>query len=161
MKKLIIARHAKSSWEYDVSDADRSLSERGVKDAHRTAAYLADKISEPDIVFSSPANRALHTCIIFLKTLNIPFQKLNVVEDMYDFGGEKVISLLRTLDDVHESVAVFGHNYALTSICNIFGDKTIDNLPTSAVTVIHFNVDRWAGIERGQTELIVIPKQLR
>ena len=161
MKTLIIIRHAKSSWEYDVSDTDRSLLERGVKDAHRTADYLTGKIEEPDAVFSSYANRALHTCIIFLKTLRIPFQKLRIVEDMYDFGGEKVIALLRSLDNAHKSVAVFGHNYALTSICNIFGDKPIDNLPTSGVVVISFNVDDWARIERGHTELIVFPKQLR
>jgi len=161
MKKLILVRHAKSSWEYDVIDADRSLSERGVKDAHRTSEYLKDKIPEPDIVFASPANRALHTCIIFLKTLNIPFQKLHIAEDMYDFEGEKVINLLRNLEDTFQSVAVFGHNNALTSLCNIFGDKAIDNLPTSAVAVINFNVQAWAKIERGITELTVIPKKLR
>ena len=160
MKKLIIVRHAKSSWDYDVNDADRSLSERGIRDAHRTSAYLADKIETPDVVLSSPANRALHTCIIFLKNLNIPFRKLQITENMYDFGGERVIRLLRSLDNSYESVAVFGHNHALTSICNVFGDKSIDNLPTSGVVIIHFNVKSWAKIERGNTELIIFPKQL-
>ncbi|MCB0376520.1 MAG: histidine phosphatase family protein [Sinomicrobium sp.] len=161
MKKLIIVRHAKSSWDYDVSDPDRSLSERGIKDAHRTAAYLSNKIEEPDAVFSSPANRALHTCIIFLKNLHIPFRKLQITDAMYDFGGESVLTLLRSLDNAYNSVAVFGHNHALTSLCNIFGNKAVDNLPTSGVVLICFNVGDWAKIERGQTELIVFPKQLR
>ena len=33
MKKLILVRHGKSSWEYSVSDRDRPLSERGINDA--------------------------------------------------------------------------------------------------------------------------------
>ena len=161
MKKLIIVRHAKSSWDYDVSDLDRILSERGINDAHRTSKYIANKIEEPDAVFSSPANRALHTCIVFLRNLGIPFRKLRITDDMYDFGGDSVLALLRSLDNSYESVAIFGHNYALTSLCNIFGDKNIDNLPTAGVVVIHFNVDNWANIERGQTALVIFPKQLR
>lgn len=157
----MIVRHAKSSWEYDVSDPDRSLSERGVKDAHRTSAYIKDKVEMPDVVFSSPANRALHTCIIFLKNLQISFRKLHITEAMYDFGGDHVIALLRSLDDTYENVAVFGHNHALTSLCNIFGNKALDNLPTSGVAVIHFDVSRWSDIERGKTEFLIFPKQLR
>ena len=80
---------------------------------------------------------------------------------MYDFGGESVLALLRSLDNRYESVAVFGHNHALTSLSNIFGNKAIDNLPTSGVVVIHFKVEDWARIERGQTELMIFPKQLR
>lgn len=161
MKKLIIVRHAKSSWEHDVSDFDRSLSERGVKDAHRTSKYLKDKIEIPDVVFSSPANRALHTCMIFMRALDISVEKLRITDAMYDFGGDHVLELLRSIDNTYDCIAIFGHNYALTSLSNIFGDKTIDNLPTSGVVVIHFHTDNWAKIERGHTALIVFPKQLR
>ena len=31
MKKLILIRHAKSSWSYDVSDRDRPLTEKGIR----------------------------------------------------------------------------------------------------------------------------------
>jgi phosphohistidine phosphatase len=161
MKKLILVRHAKSSWDSDVNDSDRSLSEKGINDAFNTFKYLKNKIKKPDAIFSSPANRTLHTCVIFIKTLHIPFQKLHVVEDLYDFGGEKVIAFLRSLSNTYEYVAVFGHNYALTSLCNIFGNKPIDNLSTSGVAFIHFNVNHWADIERGHTELLISPKELR
>lgn len=161
MKTLLLVRHAKSSWDYAVNDTDRPLSQSGIKDAYRTFEYLTDKITVPDILFSSPANRALHTAVIFLKTLAIPFQKLHVTEDMYDFGGEKVMAFLRSLSNNYKSVAVFGHNHALTSLSNILGDKPIDNLPTSGVVIIDFNTDHWAKIERGSTALIVTPKQLR
>ena len=31
MKKLILIRHAKSSWSLDVSDRDRPLTEKGIR----------------------------------------------------------------------------------------------------------------------------------
>lgn len=161
MKTLLLVRHAKSLWEYNVPDTDRILSERGVHDAYVTANHLKEKLKKPEAVFSSPANRALHTCIIFMKTLNISFQKLHILEDLYDFKGEKVIALIRSLDDSYQRIALFGHNYAFTSLCNVFGDKPIDHLPTSGACLIHFDTPSWAAIERGQTALNVFPRNLR
>ena len=37
MKTVILVRHGKSSWEYNVSDRDRPLMERGIKDVNKVA----------------------------------------------------------------------------------------------------------------------------
>ncbi len=34
MKNLYLVRHAKSSWEYDLTDHERPLNKRGFKDAN-------------------------------------------------------------------------------------------------------------------------------
>ena len=70
-KELILVRHAKSSWEYDVDDADRPLKQRGVRDAHRVSEAVAQKLPDVQAVYSSHANRALHTCIIFLWKISL------------------------------------------------------------------------------------------
>jgi phosphohistidine phosphatase len=63
MKKLIIVRHAKSSWDNpDLDDFDRPLNKRGLKDAPRMGKRLKEKHITPDIMLSSPAERALATC---------------------------------------------------------------------------------------------------
>jgi phosphohistidine phosphatase len=63
MKKLIIVRHAKSSWDNpDLDDFDRPLNKRGLKDAPRMGKRLKEKHITPDILLSSPAERALATC---------------------------------------------------------------------------------------------------
>ena len=61
MKKLILLRHAKSSWENDLHDKDRPLSEKGIAILNRVINSSKEIFSSSEVVFSSPANRALHT----------------------------------------------------------------------------------------------------
>ncbi|UGU15836.1 histidine phosphatase family protein [Sinomicrobium kalidii] len=161
MKQLTIIRHAKSSWEYSVGDGDRPLKERGITDAGLVSSHIKGKIPVPDVVFSSPANRALHTCTIFLKNLEIPFARLRLTEMLYDFSGNSVERFLRKLDNSYENVMIFGHNHAFTAVSNNFGDKYIENLPTSGMVHITFRTANWAEIEKGTTDLMVFPKHLR
>ena len=85
MKEIILVRHGKSSWQYAVSDRDRPLQERGIKDALLVAGALSG-LPRPDAVFSSPANRALHTCTILMRELRIPLELLRLSEALYDFS---------------------------------------------------------------------------
>ena len=160
-KKIVIIRHAKSSWEFNLPDQERPLSDRGIKDAGIVSNYLKENFEIPDIVYSSPAKRALNTCHIFLSVLNISRDKLAVVSELYDFDGNKVINFMKSLNNKYKNVMIFGHNHAFTSISNIFGDKFIDNLPTSGVVVINFNTNDWKKIDKGKTELLIFPKQFK
>ncbi|MGB8374551.1 MAG: histidine phosphatase family protein, partial [Salegentibacter sp.] len=63
--------------------------------------------------------------------------------------------------DEVEQLAVFGHNPAMTSMVNRLGNKPLDNLPTTGLCVIDFDVEHWSEISRGQTLLILTPKNLR
>ena len=141
MKQLVLIRHAKSSWKYDVNDAERPLKSRGFRDAALVSNSFKNTEFYPDIIFSSFAKRALSTCEIFMKTLNIDDKFLQVKGELYDFGGQNVINFINAIDDRYEKVMIFGHNHAFTSICNIFGDQFIDNLPTSGLAVIDFDVN--------------------
>ena len=161
MKNITVIRHAKSSWEYDVSDKERPLKKRGLKDAELVSNAFKNKMINPDAVFSSPANRALSTCHIFLKNLEISIDKLKIEENLYDFGGQQVMSFLKNLDEDYKNVMIFGHNHAFTSICNIFGDKFIDNLPTSGLVMIAFETEAWKDIEFGTTKMTLFPRDLK
>lgn len=161
MKKLILVRHGKSSWEYNVSDKDRTLLERGIKDAHLVANELKSQKKDINAVFSSPANRALHTCLIFLRELNFPFHKFSVVSELYDFSGQAVIDFVNGLDNELNTVMIFGHNHALTAIANYWGDNRIENVPTAGLVELSFTVSKWAEIVGGTTANIIFPKNLR
>ncbi|MBC8754721.1 histidine phosphatase family protein [Kordia sp. YSTF-M3] len=161
MKTLLIVRHAKSSWEYPVDDKDRTLKLRGIKDAHLVANYIADKIDPPDVIYSSIANRALHTCAIFTRCLNYPFDKVVIKEDMYDFGGSGLVETVKSCDDEVDTLMVFGHNHAITAVSNTYGSTLFDNVPTSGVVVIQFDTNSWKTINAGTTILKVFPKDLK
>lgn len=161
MKTLIIVRHAKSSWEYPVDDKDRTLKLRGITDAHLVANHIVTKIDTPETIYSSIANRALHTCAIFTRCLKYPFNKVVIKEGMYDFGGSGLVDTIKSCDNAVNTLMVFGHNHAITAVANTYGSQFFDNVPTSGVVVIQFDTDSWETINAGKTILKVFPKDLK
>ncbi|WP_138433906.1 SixA phosphatase family protein [Winogradskyella algicola] len=161
MKSITLVRHGKSSWEFDVSDTLRPLKNRGINDAKLVANQFVKSNELPDFIYSSPAVRAFSTCKIFLEVFNLSEDSVIVKDDLYDFGGESVINFIKRLPNNYNLVMIFGHNHAFTSIANIFGDKFIDNLPTSGLIKLNFDISYWKELRQGTTELIIIPKELK
>lgn len=159
MKEVILVRHGKSSRDYQgVVDMDRPLTERGISDAALVAMYFAKQSRNPQLVCSSPANRALHTAMIFMDKMGIDPSRVNISKELYNFSPEPVVRFIRNLDQSFNSVMIFGHNPTFTSIANIFGNKPIDNLPTAGAVILKFEVSDWHQINKGLTEIIVFPK---
>ncbi|MDT7827307.1 histidine phosphatase family protein [Pricia sp. S334] len=161
MKTLILVRHGKSSWEYSVDDKDRPLKERGIDDGHLVSAELRSQDLSIDAVFSSPANRALHTCLIFLRQLNFPFINFEVTNDLYDFSGESVLKFIQKLDDRFDTVMIFGHNEAFTNVANTLGDSQIEKVPTTGLVQLDFEVNNWSSVTTGKTAQTLFPKKLK
>ena len=62
MKTIYLVRHAKSSWNYpELDDFERPLNKRGRRSALLMGAILNKRKAAPDLVISSPANRAAMT----------------------------------------------------------------------------------------------------
>ncbi len=161
MKTLILVRHAKSSWEHDITDVNRPLSTRGFSDANLLSKELLKYKITPDGIFSSPANRALTTCNIFMDNCNFIPSLLKIENELYDFGGRKVVDFIRGLKDEHQFVIIFGHNHAFTAIANNFGDKPIDNVPTCGLVMLQFETDTWKNLDKGRTKMTLFPKELK
>jgi len=161
MKHLILVRHGKSSWKYGVEDRDRPLKEIGIQDAHSVSQHFRTYNVKIDGVYSSPAIRALHSCVIFLRNLKIPYKDFALSNELYDFSGDDVLNFVKKLPDSQQVVMIFGHNHAFTEVANIWGDVYIDNVPTTGLVHLSFKVSRWKDVQKGNTEKIVIPKELR
>jgi len=161
MKKIVLIRHGKSSWKEPVNDIDRPLKKRGKLDAAMVAEEFKKFDFTPDLVVSSPAKRAVDICRIFIKKMDISTDILQINPIIYDFSGGKTSDFISSLDDSCQNVMLFGHNHAFTALANLYGNKIIENLPTSGLVVISFNIESWKDVEVGITELIIFPKQLR
>ena len=103
----------------------------------------------------------MHTCIIFTRNLNLDLNKLQISEALYDFSGEQVLDFLKRVNDDYNTILVFGHNYALTTLVNKLGDRYIENVPTAGLTKIEFKVASWQGITKGKTVEVIFPKDIR
>ncbi|PIF00556.1 MAG: histidine phosphatase family protein [Maribacter sp.] len=161
MKQLILVRHGKSSWEYSVNDKDRPLLQRGVGDGHLVVGAFGEKGILPNAVFSSPAIRAMHTCLIFLRKLEFPFGQFEIANGLYDFSGDCVLRFVKKLDNSLNTVMLFGHNHAFTHLANSLGSQYIDNVPTSGLVHMTFEIDNWNDITSGITSNIIFPKHLK
>ena len=104
MKELILLRHAKSSWEYSVSDRNRPLTEKGMKRIAQMATVSSILFKDQEIIFSSPANRALHTATLLMNTVAIDFEKLKVNELLYTFDASQVLEFIHSIGDKYVKV---------------------------------------------------------
>lgn len=161
MKTVILVRHGKSSWEYNVSDRDRPLMERGIKDVNKVAKAFQSELTPIDAAYSSPANRAMHTAMIFLRSLNFPFTNFELSNELYDFSGEDVHRFILGLNNDKNTVIIFGHNEAFTHIANSLGNMYIDNVPTSGLVQLKFDTNDWSAVTKGITVRTLFPKQLK
>lgn len=161
MKKLILVRHAKSSWEFNVIDHERPLNERGISDANIVSKSLKINSLDIDLILCSDALRTTTTAKIFTLNLNLSQVKFEFNHDLYDFSGSNLLKVIKAVQDDINTLMVFGHNHAITAFVNTFGDKNIDNVPTCGVTILEFNINSWQDLNKGKTVSTLFPRDLR
>lgn len=157
MKQLILFRHAKSHWDQPVNDRDRDLLEIGIERTQKAAQELSLKFN-PEKWLSSSATRALKTAEIAAEYFGNPQIEIN--EGLYTFSFFDLLKTVRNLENDFNSVILFGHNEAFTEFVNRMGNHYIEHLPTSGIAWIEFNVNHWKEIDKGNTRLIIKPKNL-
>lgn len=161
MKRLILIRHGKSSWEYDVADDKRPLKPRGFKDGELIAETFEQFFDKPVVIFSSPAVRALETAKIFKDKLKVEDKNFIIKPGLYTFNKADLLSQISKCEDSVPKLMVFGHNPAMTGLVNDLGDKHFDNIPTTGLTVIDFDSPSWSDLGNGKTIMHLFPKNLR
>jgi len=159
MKELILLRHAKSSWEYSVSDRNRPLTEKGMKRIAQMATVSSILFKDQEIIFSSPANRALHTATLLMNTVAIDFEKFKVNELLYTFDASQVLEFIHSIGNKYEKVICVGHNPAFSSVIRYLSDTTLRNLPTAAWARIVFSQSQWSKVANGKCTL-GLPKEI-
>jgi len=148
-KELQVVRHAKSSWDYDgIADIDRTLKERGILNAYEISRKLKLNSKIPDRIISSPADRAMHTAVIFARVFDLQFKDFQINNILYESSLEKILELIRGLPGDCHSVMLFGHNPDVTDLVNHFVKKPVENIPTSGVAILTFVSPGWDLVSR-------------
>jgi phosphohistidine phosphatase len=147
MKTLVIVRHGKSSWDDGgLSDHQRPLSKRGLRDAPVMGARLAEWGPPVDRVISSSAVRALTTAELITHEMGLPWDEIQIEDALYHATEEDIIDLINEQDDYLDGLMLFGHNPGMTYLVNDLSDLDLDNLPTCGVVVLQFEVESWSVI---------------
>ena len=163
-KKILIMRHAKSSWEdSSLRDFDRPLNKRGNRDAPRMGRYLSEMDVVPDQIVSSPAKRAMST--IKLAAVEMGFDTDSIVwdEDLYFRGGGAYISAIRQMDVSSQTVMAVGHYPMVDEVVSILtGKMPGKHFGTATVACLQAEKSEWQEIEAGCCSLLwmIKPKEL-
>ncbi len=164
MKKLFLIRHAKSSHDdLKMQDIDRTLNNRGVTDAAMMAKIISEKKIKPDLIFSSPAKRALETAKIFSKELNYSADAILIEAVLYSFNADSILSFISGIDSDAEVVFLFSHNPTFHELANHFTRNKIPSMPTCCIVGIDIDCNSWSEMENSdkQLSLYEFPKKYR
>jgi len=137
MKRLVLIRHAKSSWEnLQQRDFERPLNKRGEHDAPLMGEELKRRGIHLDHMLASPATRAITTARSIAKATGFENKRIEEVPGIYEASPDTLLQLIRNLDKHVKTVALVGHNPGLTMLANRLGDRFIDNIPTCGVVIL-------------------------
>ena len=162
MKRLILIRHSKSSWDDEnTEDMNRKLSKRGDRDAKFMSELLAKKIKKPDLILTSSAYRSQKTAEYFADALDMDDEKVISDAGIYERGSKYIIQLLENLDDATQSIILIGHNPDITTLANYFTGEYFENVPTTGIVAIDFRIRSWTELEGkpGKLAFYEIPKK--
>lgn len=172
VRDLFIMRHAKSDWNNGlISDFDRPLNKRGMKDAPRMALWLEKWLStnnlSVDLLISSPALRAKQTSEEIISQLKLPQTAVIYDKRMYLAGTDILQDIISETDDKHKSIMLIGHNPGLE---NLALELSKDQLPIDSegslmttANIIHLRLKQaWTNLEPQTGELVQLmrPRQL-
>ena len=162
MKKLILVRHGKSSWDNNLPDEERPLKKRAYRDADAVISAFKNHFKKDSIIiWSSDAVRALTTAKIFKEQLGVLDEQFEIKNQLYTFSGGQLLKTISECESSVDTLMVFGHNPAMTNVVNLLGDHDLDNVPTTGLVLLEFDTDSWKNLKDGKTILYLFPKNLR
>ena len=170
MKRLLLLRHAKSSWdEGGVADHDRPLAARGRRAAPAVAEHMASAGLVPEHVLCSTAARARETWALMAPVLgeDVPVEHRR---DLYGAEPADLLDAVRHVGEDVERLLLVGHNPAMESLAHALAgtgrrkamERMQSRFPTGALAVIRFDVATWGDVapERGELERFVRPRDV-
>jgi len=129
-----------------IEDIDRPLVEDGIEDAYKMSSWMKKNKHLPDLFITSPAVRAYGTAMVFARTLDYQLNKIKINKKLYECGVDGFLDVISSIKDEYDTVILFGHNPDITQAAYNFARDFVDDLPTTGIVAIDFNVLSWEEI---------------
>jgi phosphohistidine phosphatase len=156
MRWLLLLRHGKAIPATGRDDHERSLVERGRRDAARIGAFVAAIDMIPDLMIDSGAARTRETATIVAAGWPRPVER-RVEPGLYEASWQAIQTIVRALPDAKPHVMLVAHNPGLADLATHLAgrgarsemQRLAAKFPTSALAILEFDVDRWRDVEPG------------
>ena len=146
MKRLLILRHAKSSWgDTSLDDWQRPLSPRGLRDAPGVGGLLRKHALIPDLIVTSDAVRARTTAEAVAKAAGYD-REIVVDPRLYHANPDDLLAVLQGLSDDSARAMIVGHNPGLEDLVKrLTGEH--HELATATLVHLALPIDRWSELD--------------
>jgi phosphohistidine phosphatase len=162
MKTLLLLRHAKSSRkDASLKDFDRPLTQRGLKAAPQVGRAMRRRKLEPDLVLSSPAERAWQTARLVLDAAKFNAE-LRHDERIYEASAARLCEIVSQIEDSANVALLVGHNPGLEELLEVLTGEARE-MPTASLACIELSIEKWNKLRAGtgRLEWLVKPKELK
>ena len=174
MRRLLLLRHAKSSWDQsDLDDMARPLAPRGLKAAPLVGRYVSGRRLVPDLVLCSTAVRARQTLELVLaewEREDGDGVQVDMRASLYLAPPGELLAAIRRVDEAVGCLMIIGHNPGMAQLADRLaagGDPQglttmAAKFPTAALAVIDLDIGSWKAIQPGAGHLqsFIRPKDL-
>lgn len=157
MKQITLLRHAKSSWaDPDTQDHDRTLNQRGQRDASDMGERLRVLNCIPDHVVCSTAVRTRQTAALLLPVLGISIDDSALTLDarIYDATLSMLFAAIADLPSTARHVFLIGHNPGLEQLCHALVPRVVERMPTMSVSSLEVACKDWSELADSQATLL-------
>ena len=149
--RLIIMRHAKSSWSYtNLDDHDRPLNKRGRRDAPRIAEELRNRDWIPDRIRVSSSKRTMET-LELMETIS-QNSAIDVEPSLYH---SNISTLLQAVEEAEEgkTTMILSHNPGSEILVHQLSNR-LEVMPTAAAALFEKQQEGWTLVH------VLRPKEL-
>ena len=158
MKRLILIRHAKSSWSSGaIDDQSRPLNDRGHAAAVKVGNWLKGEGYIPDQVLSSNATRCAQTWEGIAPALEAS-PEASFQEALYLAGPEAMLAALQGATG--NTMLMLGHMPGIGEFARRLrrdpppAHDAFRKYPSGAVTVLDFKAENWADVQMGTGKFV-------
>jgi len=157
-RELLLLRHGKSDWSSVVDDYHRPLKDCGKRGAQRIGVWLAQQSMVPDLIVSSPAERALVTAQKACKAMGDCDEGIQRDKRIYAAGIDELLAVLGDCSQDVGRVMLVGHNPGLEELLVWLASETVplpDDgklLPTATLARLQMPAD-WQDLTAGCARL--------
>ncbi len=163
-KTLCLVRHGKAvPKDVGLGDFERTLTKQGHNDCRLVSEQLVQLRIQPDLILSSPADRALETALIVSETVGYQAFRIRLIDALYENSDTAaILKTLRSLPDSYHTVVVCGHNPLLEMLVDDLMPHFGKSIPKGAAVGVSLPISRWSDLaDNGTLALFLTPAKNR
>jgi len=161
MKTLLLLRHAKAdNAAPGSSDIDRSLNERGKKEAQAIGTFIRKQNLVVELALCSPALRARETAELVLAAAGV-VANVRYDQRIYEAAPRRLLEVISEVEAAKNHVLLVGHNPGIEELLRALTGKG-EPMSTGTLAKVDCNFAEWGRVseDRGNLDWIARPTEL-